>query len=116
LLIDEATARAVRQQIPADVARVRRLATVRPYGMESAVEVSELLPPVEQFPQLSDAHIVAYEQALDALQDLDWESAFELLHQVPADDRAKDFLTVFIAQHNRMPPEHWDGVIPLANK
>ena len=28
----------------------------------------------------------------------------------------KDFLTVYIAQHNRTPPPDWDGVIPLASK
>jgi len=45
-----------------------------------------------------------------------WEKAFQLLHKVPADDRVKDFLTVFIAQHNRTPPEGWDGVINIAAK
>ena len=33
-----------------------------------------------------------------------------------ADDRVKDFLTVFIAQHNRTPPKNWDGVIDLESK
>ena len=46
----------------------------------------------------------------------DWNEAFDLLHQVPARDRVKDFLTVFIAQHNRTPPSDWDGVIRLASK
>jgi adenylate cyclase len=45
-----------------------------------------------------------------------WAKAFELLHRIPADDRVKDFLTVFIAEHNRTPPPGWNGVIPLANK
>ena len=116
LLIDEQTARRVRAQVSPEVARVRRVAKVRPYGMEAAVEVSELLPPVSAFPQLSDQHIAAYERALDALQARDWEAAFQWLHQVPADDRVKDYLTVFIAQHNRMPPPNWDGVIPIATK
>ncbi len=116
LLIDETTARRVRAQVPPEVARVRRVATVRPYGMDAAVEVSELLPPAAKFPQLSDQHIAAYERALDALQARDWETAFQWLHQVPADDRVKDYLTVFIAQHNRMPPPNWDGVIPIGTK
>jgi adenylate cyclase len=116
LLIDELTARRVRAQVSPAVARVRRVATVRPYGLEAAVEVSELLPPLSAFPQLSDDHIAAYERALDALQARDWETAFQWLHQVPADDRVKDYLTVFIAQHNRMPPPNWDGVIPIATK
>ncbi|MHB8866834.1 MAG: adenylate/guanylate cyclase domain-containing protein [Pirellulaceae bacterium] len=116
LLIDEVTARYVRGQVPPSVARVRRVATVRPSGMDSAVEVSELLPPVATFPQLNDQHIAAYERALDALQARDWETAFQWLHQVPAEDRVKDYLTVFIAQHNRMPPPNWDGAIPIATK
>ena len=99
-----------------DVARVRRVARVRPYGMEAAVEVSELLPPAAQFPQLTDEHIAAYETHSTPCRHRDWETAFQWLHQVPAEDRVKDYLTVFIAQHNRMPPADWDGVIPIDTK
>jgi adenylate cyclase len=116
ILLDETTARAVRQSVPRDVARIRRVACVRPYGLQTSLEVSELLPPEAQYPQLADDHIAAYEAALDALLARDWNQAFNLLHNVPAEDRVKDFLTVFIAQHNRTPPENWDGVIPLATK
>ena len=45
ILLDEATARAARRQVPRDVGRVRRLAVVRPYGLDTPLEVSELLPP-----------------------------------------------------------------------
>ena len=76
----------------------------------------ELLPPVADYPELSDENIAAYEAALDALLSGDWSRAFSLLHRVPADDRVKDFLTVFIAQHNRTPPPDWDGVIRIAEK
>lgn len=116
ILVDEATAQAVRETISPQVARVRRVARIRPYGMEGAVEVSQLLPPEARYPQLTDQDIVAYEAALDALLNREWERAFELLHHVPAEDRVKDFLTVFIAQNNRTPPENWDGVIPLLSK
>ena len=57
-----------------------------------------------------------YERALDDLLAGRWPQAFERLHRVPAEDRVKDFLTVFIAQHNRTPPDGWNGVIPLASK
>ncbi|OYV93006.1 MAG: hypothetical protein B7Z73_04035 [Planctomycetia bacterium 21-64-5] len=40
----------------------------------------------------------------------------ELLHRVPAKDRVKDFLTVYIAQYNRTPPAGWDGVVTLERK
>ena len=116
ILLDETTAQFIRQHIPHNVARVRRLAVVRPYGLRQEVEVSELLPPERDYPELNDEHLANYELAVDALLSGDWTNAFELLHQVPADDRAKDFLTVFMAKNNRTPPDNWDGVIPIGSK
>lgn len=116
ILLDEATARAVREQVPRRLARCRRLAVVKPYGLDTAIEVSELLPPVSDHPDLTDEHLAAYEAALDAFLAGQWSEAIELLHRVPAQDRVKDFLTIFIAQHNRTPPTNWNGVIPLSSK
>ncbi len=116
ILIDSTVAQAVRSRLAREQARVRRLAVVKPYGLAGSVEVSELLPPVEQYPLLSDEHLESYEKAVEALQDGRWSEAFELLHQVPPEDRVKDFLTVLIAQHNRTAPTSWDGVIRLSSK
>jgi adenylate cyclase len=98
------------------VARVRRLAILKPYGLDTPLEVSELLRPASQYPVLTDEHLALYESALDAFLSGSWPEAFELLHRIPPEDRVKDFLTVYIAQHNRTPPPEWDGVIPLENK
>jgi adenylate cyclase len=65
---------------------------------------------------LSDQHIALYEKALDGFLDGNWNESFRLLHQVPAEDRVKDFLTVFIAQHGRVAPPDWNGVIRLPDK
>ena len=116
ILIDEATAAAVRREVPADVARLRRVALVKPYGLDKPLMVSELLPPQSQYPELSDEHLRFYESALDEFLVGRWSRAFELLHRIPASDEVKDFLTVHIAQHNRLPPPGFNGVIPLANK
>lgn len=116
ILLDEPTAAAMRASVGPEVARFRRLARIRPYGMDTAVTVTELLPPATEFPSLTDAHLVAYERAVDALLDGRWSEALEHLHEVPAHDQAKDFLTVFIGQHNRIPPADWDGVIGMQNK
>jgi adenylate cyclase len=116
ILLDETTARIVRQTVPREVARVRRLAIVRPFGLETPLEVTELLPPESQYPALSDEHLESYEAALNAFLAREWPKAFELLHRVPADDQAKDFLVVYIAQHNRRAPPGWDGVITLGSK
>lgn len=113
ILIDPPTAAVIRASLPASVCRVRRLAKVLPHGLSAPLEVSELLPPAGA---LSDADIAAYEAALAAFQARDWPLALKLLHAVPPDDLAKDFLTVFIAQHGRTPPPNWDGAIPLEGK
>jgi adenylate cyclase len=116
ILLDEITAKAVRLQVPRETARVRRLAVVRPYGLDTPLEVSELLPPASDYPELTDEHLSWYEGALDAFLAGKWREALQLLHRIPAEDRVKDFLTVHIAQHNRTPPAGWDGVIPLERK
>lgn len=115
ILIDEKTAHAVEQSMSQEEARLRRVAVVRPRGLSAAVPVRELLPPEEEFPDLQQQHITAYESALESLLARDWATAFEHLHEVPPTDRVKDFLTVFIAQNARTPPPDWDGVIPVGN-
>ncbi len=116
ILMDEATALRVRNEVSPTIARTRRVARVLPVGMTTPLMVSELLPPEGPNVLLTDAHILAYEKALDSLQDGNWGEAFRLLHQVPAEDRVKDFLTVFIAQHGRSAPPDWQGFIQLPEK
>jgi adenylate cyclase len=96
--------------------RIRRVATVRPYGLASAVEISELLPPAQEDLELSDQKLRDYEAALEAFVAGRWHQTLDLLHRVPAEDLVKDFLTVFIAQHHRTPPANWDGVVVLESK
>ncbi len=116
ILLDEVTAQAVRRLVPAEVARVRRIARVSPYGIDVAIEVSELLPPEDRFPQLSNQHLATSETALDAFLAGDWPKAYDLLRRIPTEDRVSDFLMVYIAQHNRTAPDDWDGVIRLSSK
>ena len=122
ILIDEPTADAVREHLPHDVGRVRRLAKVKPYGLETPLVVTELIPPAplpgaeHTEGALTDADLDAYEKALDAFLAGDWTAAYKHLHRVPPDDRGKDVLTEFILKYNRTPPPNWDGVIPLASK
>jgi adenylate cyclase len=97
-------------------ARCRRVAVVKPYGMDTPVEVSELLPPEVDAPEIRTEDLADYETALNAFLDRRWADAFDQLHRVPPGDRVKDFLTVYIAQRNRMPPPDWNGVIELTSK
>ncbi|MCA9132233.1 MAG: adenylate/guanylate cyclase domain-containing protein [Planctomycetales bacterium] len=116
ILVDEPTATWVRQHVSHEVLRIRRVARVLPYGMQTPLIVSELLPPAGPTSLLSDEHIAAYEAALQHFLDGNWPEAFKLLHRVPAEDQVKDFLTVTIAQHHRTAPPGWQGVINLPHK
>jgi adenylate cyclase len=116
ILLDEATAEMVRRRHPAFEGRTRRLAKVLPYGMETPLVVSELLPPEAAFPELTDEHVRHYEIGVDHFIAGRWEDAYRSLKQMPAGDRAQDFLGMLIAQHNRVAPAGWDGVIKLPSK
>jgi adenylate cyclase len=116
ILMDPVTAQAARAQIQSSAGRSRRLAVVTPVGMDTPLTVYELLPPVSEYPILTDAHLSDYELALDAFGAAQWSQALEFLHRVPTEDTAKDFLEEFILRHRRVPPPSWQGIIPLDRK
>jgi adenylate cyclase len=116
ILLDEPTARVVRERFDPAVARWRRVARVKPYGLDNPLMVTELLPPAAQYPELTDAHLVDHEAAVDALLQGDWAQAYDLLRRMPPQDRVPDFLTVHIAKYDRRPPAGWSGVIELESK
>ncbi len=116
ILIDETTASYVKQKMTTEIARCRRLARVRPYGLDGALDVSELLLPVTDESVLSDKHLEHYELALTAFLDGNWGSAYELVHTIPPQDLGKDLLISYILKHNHQPPPGWDGVIPMESK
>lgn len=109
----------VLDQVTADVIgksdgyRTRRLARVRPAGLDKPVDVCELLTCEDENQVLSIEEIEMFESALDAMIDGDWEGAYQFLHRLPAWDRPKDVLLSTILKHNRIAPENWDGVIDL---
>jgi adenylate cyclase len=115
ILIDEVTARSVREELSSDEGRCRRLCCVQPAGMDQPLTVSELLPP-ESEETLSNEHIAIYEQALDAFLAGDWHQSLDLLGELPVRDRGKDFLMIHIAQHHYEPPPNWSGVVSLTSK
>jgi adenylate cyclase len=57
-----------------------------------------------------------YEEGVDHFIAGRWEDAYRCFHDIPASDRAQDFLNLRIAQHNRVAPPDWDGVIHLPSK
>ncbi len=116
ILIDQATAEYAREHLPPDIGRLRGMGRVRPYGMDAALDVTQLLPPMSNDASISDEHIADFEEAVRAVVEGRWSEALELLDRVPVNDRAKDFLMIFIAQHHYEPSSNWDGVIQMASK
>jgi adenylate cyclase len=116
ILLDEATAAIVRAKLGDHEGRTRRLGRILPYGMEKPLMVSELLPPVSEFAELTDEHLRTYETGVEHFVAGRWEEAYRCLHAMPPTDRAQDFLTLRIAQNNRAAPRDWDGVIRLPSK
>lgn len=116
ILLDDSLAAIVRERLPAEEGRLRRLAQVLPFGMETPVLVSELLPSETSAPELTAAHLSAYETAVSQFIAGKWEEAYRALRTLPPSDRAQDFLALLIAQHNRIAPADWTGVVRLPSK
>ena len=116
ILIDDATSKVVRSQLSPDQGRVRCVGKVRPAGFDSPVLLHEVLPSEKDDDSLSDQHLQTFEEAVAAFMEGDWDRSYDLLHQVPASDRAKDYLTLFMVQNDRTPPLDWDGVVSIDQK
>lgn len=116
IVLDEATANIVRPRLPSSEGRLRKLARLLPYGMETSVVVSELLPSSADDPELSDELVVEYEAGVDHFIAGRWDQAYRCLHGMPASDRAQDFLMQQIVLHNRTAPPNWDGTVRLPSK
>ena len=116
ILVDEATRAILTERLLPSEGRLRSLAKVLPYGMETPVLVSELLPPFGEESELTAEHVQHYEAGVQAFLAGRWDEAYRCLHGMPAGDRAQDFLLQHITAHNRLPPSDWDGIIRLPGK
>jgi len=115
ICLDERSAEFARRHLPPDEARVRRLARVRPKGMETPLEVSELLPPCSVDCTVTDSDIASYEQSLDQILAGDWDTALRTLSRLPAEG-PQQFLLNQMQRHDNTPPPDWDGVFTLQQK
>ena len=116
VLIDEYLDRQIRERMPPDEGRVRRLLRVLPYGMDRSLTVSELVPAEQRLPILTSRHLRDFELGVDAFLQGRWSDAWKYLHSMPAEDRAQDYLAMLITQHDRKAPADWDGIVRIKKK
>ena len=116
ICIDEATANFVRRLMSPEEGRVRRLARVRPKGMDTAVEVSELLSPEIDSPHLTAAIVTAHELAVEHVIAGRWTAAIEILQPRAEIDQPAKFLLEHMAASDNQPPADWDGAFRLTSK
>jgi adenylate cyclase len=118
ILVDENVAAYVASKKHCGWARVRRVAKVRPAGMATAVQISELLPPVGQDSCLPEPKRLDYESALEAFlagSGKRWEDAEKKLKYL-TQDGPSEFLLQYMRGYPKGPPDGWDGVIALEKK
>ncbi|MFO0965943.1 MAG: adenylate/guanylate cyclase domain-containing protein [Gemmataceae bacterium] len=121
ILVDEETAETLQKmsdssslRINAENFRTRRLAKVKPYGMERTILVHQLLPARVEPGVLSEVDMRDYDAALEQFLSGAWSDARELLERLPYDGPSQ-LLKDYIARRPR-PPEGWDGVIAMGSK
>ncbi len=117
ILIDETTLAAVRQQ-PSDGSemRFRQVAKVQPFGLQNALQTTELLPSLTDDDRLSDKDLAAYEAARQQFQEGAWEEAQQLLEKVSDQDPVKAFLVDYLKKHGPSAPPEWTGSILMESK
>jgi len=111
IMVDEATAEAVRKHVPTSVASVRKLAHVRPKGMDIPVVVYELVSGGADV----SPHYLQFESALEHIVSGNWDEAMNLLETTP-DDGPGNFLIQQIRECGGAPPVDWDGAFSLTRK
>lgn len=116
VLIDEYLDQQIRQRMSPTEGRVRRLLQVLPYGMDRPLLVSELVPAEHRLPLLTDQHLADFEKGVTSFIAGQWGDAWKYLHRMPAEDRAQDYLSMLITQHDRKSPPDWDGIVRMKKK
>jgi len=112
ICIDESTAEFCRKFLKPEQGRLRKLACIRPKGMDTPVVVTELMAPAGT---LSDEHVVQFEAAVDAVVSGQWAAAVEQLAALP-DEGGRQFLLKQMARFGNQPPADWDGAFSLTEK
>lgn len=116
ILIDGATADVVRSHQYENGFQLRSLAQIRPYGMQSAVDVFQLIPFGNADLDTLRLNGKLHEHAVGEFRAGNWAEAKQLLENLPDNEAACGYFLRFMQQHGFQPPADWDGVIPASSK
>jgi adenylate cyclase len=114
ILIDIATAQAIAQSLPVSQGRIRPVARLQPYGMESVEDVFELLPPAAGAAEAAADERLA--EALELFRQGDWDAARGHFDRMADNDPIGRFYRQFLATHGNASPNDWDGVLRFHDK
>lgn len=109
ICVDENTAVYVKDIFSPGEITLRRLALVRPKGMDTAITVYGLIPASCPALQLSPALLQQANKALDQIVSGDWHSARQILSCFPETDTPTQQLLKLMANTEFQPPPNWDG-------
>ncbi|HIN95782.1 MAG TPA: hypothetical protein EYN03_09065 [Planctomycetes bacterium] len=96
--------------------RFRPVAQVQPFGLQNALQTTELLPALADPGLPSDNDLATYEQARKQFQEGAWKEAQELLEKVSDQDPVKPFLLDYLKKHGPTVPPQWNGTIVMTSK
>ncbi len=113
ILIDEATATVIRERGDIHNLRCRRIASVRPRGMDTVVNISQLLWPDGTVGELSTLQLELHERAIDMFVAGRWSEAEEIFGTHLVHDQGNSILRDMISRGSQVPPNPWDGVVTL---
>lgn len=113
ILMDDATASVIRERGEPNILRCRRVACVRPRGMDTVLLISQLLWPEGTVGELSTEQLNLHERAFDLFLAGRWAEADEIFGTQLAHDKANSILREMIRQSNGVAPISWDGVVTM---
>jgi adenylate cyclase len=113
ILIDGPTAAAIADALPDGEVACRRVARVRPRGLEAPVEMFAIMPAEGEWERLSASELEAYDRAAQALEAGLWVEAGRLLEKLPPHDGPSNFLRLALSDMGETPPSDWTGALPV---
>lgn len=114
VIMDEVTAAAIGNNAQSQSYRLRRLAKVRPSGIDSPLDIYELASSPESPDAVFDlSRLELYEKSLEAMIKGEWKEADQCLSSLLEYDQPSRMLHSYIHQYHLVPPDNWDGVMDL---